>query len=302
MKIAVVGPGAMGCLFGALFGRAGHDVWLVDRSPERAALLARQGLRLNEGEAATVIPIRATADAAGIGPQDLVILCVKAYDTAEALRRCLPLIGPQTAVLSLQNGLGNAEAIAAQVQPAQAAAGATAEGAILLGPGEVAHTGTGVSQLAPLDPAQRWPAERGVSALESAGLQARLVMDAPAVIWSKLVLNAAVNPVTALWNVPNGGVPERPDLMELATAAAQEAAEVARRKGIALLYDDPVEELRRLCRRTQNNRSSMLQDVRQGRRTEIDAINGAIVDEANRLGLPVPVNAMLTARIRALRP
>jgi len=298
--IVVVGPGAIGCLFAAALAEAGHDVRLLDKDPTRAESIARCGVKVDEPQGSRTVRVPVTADARTQGPVDVVCLCVKSYDTASAAACLSDLMGPETAIVSLQNGFGNAERISGQVGPRGVICAVTAHGATCLGAGHVVHAGEGVTTLAARDPAGRGAAERVAAVLSASGLEARVVDDALSLVWSKLAINAAINPVTAVWGVPNGEILDRPELVKVSMAAAEEAQTVATAGGVTLLYADATAAVREACERTKENISSMLQDVRRGKRTEIDDINGAIVKEARTQGIKVPVNEMLVQRVHAL--
>ena len=298
MKVVIVGPGAIGCLFAGMLSRHGEDVWLLDRDPGRAKRLAANGIFFEEmSGAGNLLRIPVGISAKQIGAADMVLICVKAYDTEAALRHALPLFGGHTLGVSLQNGMGNVEILAGCINPEHVVCASTSQGAIRLKEGMIRHTGAGMTYVAP------WLADhpagaRAVAALfNAAGVQTRRMDHADALIWSKLVISAGLNPVSALWGVSNGEVRTRPDLWALASDAAREAQVVAGDKGVALVYPDAVAALEEVCRNTSANRSSMLQDLQQGRRTEIEQINGAVVREAAVLGVPVPVNQDLMARV-----
>jgi 2-dehydropantoate 2-reductase len=206
------------------------------------------------------------------------------------------------------------------VGAARVAVGVTFEGATLLGPGEVRHAGrgptlvgacpeNGLTPQPPLPTADRGRQERGSEAdrlaafadlLCRAGFDARVVTDIEGVLWGKAIVNAAINPLTALWRVPNGELLANADRRALLVGLAKEATAVATARGITLPYPDPVARVEEVCRATAANRSSMLQDVERGRPTEIDSINGVIVAEGRRLGVPTPVNETVWRLVRGL--
>jgi 2-dehydropantoate 2-reductase len=294
-RVAVVGPGAMGCLFSALLAEAGHEVWLIDHRPQRARLIAETGVTVEGTGGTRTVPIRATAEPASAGSFAFVFFAVKAYDTRDAAHQYAALAGPNTAVVTLQNGLGNIEALGEVFPPDRIVAGATSHGATLLGTGHVRHAGEGPTVVAPVGAIRESPVQATAALLRSAGLEVAVADDATSVIWSKVVVNCAINPLTALTRLRNGQLIERDELRELVVAVAAETAEVARRCGANLLYEDAGEEAVAVCGRTAENRSSMLQDVLTGRRTEIDALNGAVAREGE-----APINAMLAALVRGL--
>lgn len=300
MKIAVVGAGAMGCLFGGFLARAGEDVVLVDVAPGAVEALRRRGVRLWEGEDARDVPVRAVSDPATAGPADLVLVMVKAQHTASAAASLGPLLGPDTAVLTLQNGLGAADVLDRAVGVERLLVGVTAQGATLLAPGEVRHGGAGETLFGPSAPGGPNP-EPFAAALSRAGLPARAVSDPWPAVWRKLAVNCGINAVAALTGLRNGRIPEIPEAAAVLSDAVLEAAAVARAAGIDL--GDPhalVESVLAVARATGANRASMGQDVDARRPTEIEFINGAVVREGERRALPTPVNRTLTRLVKAL--
>lgn len=299
-KIVVTGPGAIGCLFGAMLAEAGHDVTLLDHKAGRARQLSAQGITIQTNGSSRQILIPATIHARTIGITDVLLLCVKSYDTRAALSNAAPVIGPQTIVVSMQNGLGNGKVIARSVAPSRIACGVTEHGAVNLEPGLIIHAGAGKTRIAPFNPASGPIARQVAVLLRSAAFDAAATKDFHGMIWSKLVINAAINPLTAILNVPNGYLLDDPAAKKTMFEAADEAAAVAKAKGISLMFRNPRNEVEAVCGATSKNVSSMLHDVRLHRKTEIGVINGAIVKEARIMGIAVPVNRMLVRRVMAL--
>jgi len=301
--IVIIGPGALGCLLAGRLGAAGRDdVWLLDHDAERAALLTRQGVRLTEAGQTSTILVRATSDAGQIGPAELVLLCVKSYDVATSLAGAQPLFGPGTLLVSFQNGISHLDPLTALPGPGLRAVGVTAMGATRTGPGEVTFGGAGLTRLGYQAPADQRAGQRlaqAAATLTAAGLQTEAVPDIMNHVWAKLLVNIGINALTALHDCANGGLLDIPGARGQLVAAVREAAAVALAKGITL-PGDPVARTLEVCRSTATNISSMLQDIRRRRRTEIDAINGAVVQEARRLGLSAPVNEDLARRVREL--
>lgn len=323
MKIAIIGAGAMGSLLGFyLCERA--EVWLLDPWQAHVDAINAEGLRRElGGELATRHP-HATADASAIGPCDFALVLVKAAQTGWAAEQARQLLrtgqqepGPETlishddmltaelsalgtgtVVVTLQNGVGNREQLAAALGGGRVGQGVTALGATLLGPGQVRHAGQGATIFgaAPSRPAMRALAEL----FGACGLPAELADDLDALVWGKLVVNVGINALTALLRVPNGALAELPAARELLAAAVAEAAAVARARGTALPYADPLAHVLTVAQATAANRSSMLQDVLRGSPTEIATINGAVVREGARLGVPTPVNQALALLVQAL--
>lgn len=296
MKILVYGAGALGSVLGATLARA-HDVTLLARR-DHAEAVNRAGL-LVEGKAPGVARVRAVTDLASAPNVDLVLLTVKAYDTAAAARALRAFVGPSTRVLTLQNGLGNLEVLRASFPAAQVLAGAITVGATMLEPGRVRHAGFGYCKIGSAS-GNRKDAEEVARALAADGLPIEAVDDPESEIWAKVVVNAGINPVTAITGLPNGALLEHAWLTELMTSACEEAIEVAKAEGVALPDDDLLYRARKVAEMTAANKSSMLQDVERGKRTEIDAISGEIVRRGRARGVDVPVSATLAALVKGI--
>jgi len=290
----------MGCLFAALLTEAEFDVALLDKDAARARLIFKQGILIEKHGRTRATHVPTTAAPEEIGPVDFVCICVKAFDTRSAITLAAPLVGRKTTVVSIQNGLGNAEEIARVVGAGKVVCAVTAQGATSLGLAHIRHAGAGMTSLAPFS-SRKSETSAFARILRNAGIPTEVLTDAPGMIWGKLIVNAAVNCVTAVWGVPNGDILTQPHLQETATAAVLEAAAVAEAKGINLPYADPVAEMTAVCHATAANLSSMLQDVRSGKPTEVEAINGALVKQARTVGVPVPINRMLLAKVRKFK-
>lgn len=298
MKALVVGAGSLGSLIGGLLARQ-HEVVLVGREAHVAAI-ERDGLSL-EGVFDERVEPRATTDpvADGLDAADLALVTTKADDTPDAatlLKDCRV-----DAVCSLQNGLGNEATLAAALD-VPVLAGAATYGADRERAGAVTCTGIGEIVLGPRidapSPAEDLErAEEVAEAVGTAGVDAAADPEMPTRCWEKLAINAGINPVTALADVDNGALAEGL-LGNVARAAARETATVAREEGIALDPGAAASALQDVVTDTAANRSSMRQDVAAGRRTEIDAINGAVLERAREHGIDVPVNRRLTALVR----
>ncbi len=302
MRVAVVGPGALGSLFAAAFAEAGAAVTLVDHDPVRAADRAARPLALRgtDGHLRQVTLAVVGPGSTPAPPPELVCLFVKAQHTGAALAMHADLFGAADIALTLQNGLGNAEAVAALVGREHTVAGVTAEGAHFHDAHTLTHAGRGETAVAPLVPAGRARAERVAALLAAAGFAVRTVDDIRPLLWTKLAINAGLNALTALLRVPNGVPPRVPAAAGLLDAAIAETVAVADRLGIPLDVATLRRRARDVAAATAANRSSMLCDVLAGRSTEVGHINGAIAAEARRLGLPCPVNAVLAALVEAL--
>jgi len=286
VHVAVFGAGSLGSLVGGLLARA-HEVTLVGRGEHLRAVRA-DGLRLTGEYDLTVRPDARTDPPASA---DLVLVTVKAFDTAAAAT-ALGGMDDAGAVLSLQNGMGNEETLAAAL-PWPVLAGTTDFGAERTGPGVVRCNGVGEVTLGPPEGGESPVADRAGGAFREAGIEATVAADMPRRLWTKLAVNAGINPVTALARVDNGAVLAEP-LAGVARAAARETTAAATAAGVALDPDEAVAAMEGVARDTADNVSSMRQDVEAGRRTEVDAINGYVVEQARE---PVPVNRTLAALV-----
>jgi 2-dehydropantoate 2-reductase len=300
-ELGVVGPGAIGCLLACRLEAAGNRVALVDHDPARAKRLNDRGLVLVDGAAKTRHAVRVLAPPFDIPPPRWLLLCVKRPQTPAALEGLDPIIGPATCIISLQNGIGYENSLVQSAAATRVLCAVTAMGATLLDEGRVRPPGPGATRVAAWSPDGTSQAAALVALLTGAGLEAEVHPDVRAMLWSKLIVNAAINPVTALAGVPNGALLERDGLHRKAHAAAREGEAVAAALGIALDYADACRRVDEVCAATATNRSSMLQDLERGRATEIDCINGAIVSAGREAGVATPVNEDLCEAIRAVR-
>jgi 2-dehydropantoate 2-reductase len=297
VRIAVVGAGALGGAFGAGFTRAGHDVTLIDVSRELVDLLNANGLTVLAGGAETTVAVRASAEAARVGPVDLVTVFVKTHQTLDAAAAITPLVGPDTVLATLQNGLGSADELAARQPRARVVAGVTYHSATVLAPGRVRHA-TGPTFAGPHARAGVVDAERLTAVCADAGWPAQAMPDAGPAIWRKLLLNST-NAVSALSGLPGAAQLAQEQLRELLRSTIAETLTVAHALGhTGLDLEEAVREMEEVLARAGEGRASMLQDFDAGRRTEVDALNGAIVREAQRLGVDVPINRTLLALVK----
>jgi len=302
MKIAVVGAGAMGSLFGGLLAEAGNEVWLCDVSEAHVDRVRADGLTLEREGRCRNVNIRATTNPQEIDHAELVLVFVKSTQTQKAAQTAGLLAGSQGFVMTLQNGMGNADTIATVIDPDRVLAGTTSHGATLLGPGRIRHAGSGptVMGLWSHSDAGFKRARELALVLSSAGFETQVTEEVRHIIWDKLLVNIGINALTALTGTKNGEILDLETTRELSRAAVAEAVSVAEAQGIEVRRD-PVGHVFKIATATAVNRSSMGQDVDNRRQTEIDAINGFIVREARRLGLKAPVNRTLTALIETLQ-
>jgi 2-dehydropantoate 2-reductase len=301
MKIVIVGPGAMGCFFGSLLSNRnlGHDLWLLDKRPERVKSIKESGIII-EGATNLKQAVNITADPKLIGTAELVVIATKSYDTESALSSAKALLSEQTNILSLQNGIGNLGLILDMVGEDRAICGTTAHGVIALAHGRIRHTGKGETIIG-RSTGKIFRDLRYISNIfNQAGVSTKISKDVNAVLWSKLIINAGINPLSALCRLRNGMLLKNEGIKELMRQAVVEAAKVAKKNKVKLIYDDPLQKMESICKATDGNISSMLQDVLNKKRTEIDSINGAVSRYAKSSGVKTPVNDMLTQLLKAI--
>jgi 2-dehydropantoate 2-reductase len=299
MKTVIMGAGAMGSLFGGLLALSGEEVWLVDIREDHIQALVSTGLTVEEGGKKQRIPVHATKEVASIGKADLILFFVKAYHTEKAVSDALVLQKEDTVFLTLQNGLGNEEAICKRVDPRKVVLGVTNHGATFLGPGRIRHAGWGKTYIGELDGKVTARVTQLAQVFTQAGIETEVSSNIQSLVWNKLFINVGINPVAALTGLKNGHLLDYPETLRLMEALVSEAVAVARKKGI-LIEGNPIEKVKVVAEATRENRCSMGQDFDNRRKTEIDAINGAVVREAERLGISVPYNQMITDLVKVI--
>jgi 2-dehydropantoate 2-reductase len=301
MKISIIGSGAMGSLYGGRLSLAGQDVVLFDVYQDHVEKVRRDGLVIEEaatGSAVTAHPA-ASADVRSVQGSDVFIVFVKSTSTEQAAAQFQELAGPQTIVLTLQNGLGNEAIIRRHFGASRTAAGVTSQGATFLGPGRIRHAGKGPTHISMAD------GENGklaplAEALNAAGFETHVEKDVAGLVWSKLVINVGINALTALIGQTNGALLLHEEMKAVMADLVAEAVSVARARGVRFTFEDPLATVYDVARKTGANRSSMLQDFDRKRESEIDFMNGAIVREAAELGIPAPVNATITRLVKTV--
>jgi 2-dehydropantoate 2-reductase len=309
MRIVIIGPGALGCLFAASIastittasGRR-DTLWLLDHNADRAGIIAERGLILERDGQRLVYPIRATANPIDIGGADIVLFCVKSNDVADALERASPFIDPESLLIFLQNGIAHLNLLEKVETLGRIAVGVTAQGATLLDAGRVRHAGRGLTRIGFLKiPPHSGQAKLAAAAalLTSAGIQVEIVTDIIERVWAKLFINVGINALTAIFNCQNGALLDLPPARAQLAEAVREAVAVAKAMGIPI-REEPLATTLEVCRATAENISSMLQDVRRQRPTEIDAINGAVVDLGKKLGISTRTNEQLVLKVKEM--
>jgi 2-dehydropantoate 2-reductase len=299
MRFVIVGPGALGSLIGATLSRRGHDVTLLGRRSPHLKALREQGLRLEAPDGTNShVTIAATDDPAVVSHAETVIVLVKAGDTVPAMANIRPYIRDDQIILTLQNGIGNAEKIRSALGAGpRVLVGVTSQAATRLGPGAIRHAGEGPTLIGVLDKRDSSTATELARLFVQSGLPSASVPDIEHWIWRKLAINAAVNGLTALGGFENGMIASDRSLLAAAEVIAEEVARVAREKGIEL--GDMRRAILDTAVATASNRSSMLQDLKARRLTEVDAIHGAVLAAGKETGIATPATQVIAALIRA---
>jgi 2-dehydropantoate 2-reductase len=300
VKIAVIGTGAMGSVYAALLADAGHEVWAIDRWQEHVDAINASGLRLEGASGDRTVRITASTNAADAGVCDLVIVATKALDVEAAAESIRPLIGGETTVLPIQNGLGSPDRIATVVGEDPVMIGVVGGfGASMRGPGHAHHTGWELVRLGE----RHGPATDRVRAIadvwDAAGFRVQVYDDVDQLVWEKLLCNSTFSGTCSVLEWTIGEVLDDPQAWSVASGCAREVYAVARAKGITLDFDDPVAYARAFGEKISGARPSMLLDVLAGRPCEVDVINGAIGPAARSVGLDAPINDTVAALVRA---
>lgn len=301
MKIAVVGVGAMGSVYAGLLGTAGNDVWVLDQSAEHLAAIAESGLRVEGASGDRVARLGVASDPSEIGAVDLVVIATKARDVRAAAEATLALLGPETVVLPIQNGLGSLDT-AVEVLGEERVVGGIAGGfgASLVAPGHVHHHGMELIRLGELRGPATARLERIAATWRAAGFTVETCDDLDRLVWEKLTCNISFSGPCTVLGVTIGEVLDEPHAWSVASACATEAYQVARASGVDLAFEDPLPFVRAFGEKLRGARPSMLLDRLARRPSEVDVINGAIPPRAVAFGLEAPANAAVTALVKAL--
>ena len=303
MKIGILGAGSLGSTFGGLLTEAGSDVWLIGRpQSDHLHTMKRKGLTLVEGSTERCVPVKVAKDCREVGPVDLLIVLVKSYATREAIEGAGVLIGDETTALSLQNGLGNEEILIERLGEKRVLGGKTYVGGVVISPGRVLIGTKGKpTYIGEWDGAGTDRVVRIVNLLTRAGLETRISPDIRTVIWSKLLINVATGAISGIARLPYGKLNQIKEAVECGAAAVAEAIAVAHANGVDLTGVVPHEIWNKATEGLPFDfKTSMLQDIEKGSRTEIDFINGAVVRFGERVGVPTPVNRTLVAGIKGI--
>lgn len=302
MKIAVLGAGALGCAIGGALAQAGNGVVLINRNADHVDAINTHGLVMRTPAGELVVRASAATSAQGLDPMDLVIVLVKSFHTEAAMAAATNLVGPHTAVLSLQNGLGHEDVLAQIVGRGHVLAGKTYVGGVMLAPGRIISGTAGKETLiGELDGTVSERAQRIAATFNAAGLTTTVSDNIVGTMWDKLLINVSTGAVSGITRLPYGPLYEIPEIEATAVAAVQEAMDVAAASGVRLGFTDPREAWNKASAGLPADfKTSMLQSLEKGSVTEVDFINGAVVRWGQRCGVPTPVNATLVACIKGV--
>ena len=301
VKIAVLGTGAMGSVYAALLASAGNEVWAVETWAEHVDAIRRHGLRVTGASGDRTVRVNATTRAEEVGAVDLVVVATKAMDVEAAARAALTLLGPDTIVLSIQNGLGSSETAAAVLGEERVLLGvAGGFGASVVAPGWAHHEGMELLRLGELRGPTTERLERLAETWRAAGFTVQTYDDIDRLVWEKLICNVCFSGPCAVLDASIGEVMADENAWAVATGCAVEAYDVGRALGVDLPFDEPIEHVRAFGRAIPNAHPSLLLDLRAGRHTEIAHINGAIPRVGRTVGVAAPVNETVTALVKVL--
>lgn len=300
MRIGIVGAGALGSVIGSLLVDTGLETVLIERDVDHVRLVTEQGLWLEGVSGDRVVRPRIVSRDCDDVTVDLAIVVVKSYDTGAATETVKKILSEDGCILTVQNGIGNYE-ILNDAFPGRVLLGTTTMGAMTLGPGKFRHTGRGVTNFGEADGIVRERTKKVAQVLEKMdGGPVHIVDNAVGCVWSKLIINAAINAPATLLRVRNGDLPKSRPGKDLIHRVVEECLDIVRAKGLSLIFEDPEAHVLTVCEGTAGNLNSMFQDVLAGRRTEIDFINGALAREGEALGVSAPVNHTLALLVKSL--
>jgi 2-dehydropantoate 2-reductase len=300
MKICIVGTGAMGSVYAGLLAAAGNEVWAVDRWADHVEAIRKNGLKIDGKSGERTVSINATTDISEVGSCDLVIIATKAMDVTQAAESAKALLGRNTDVLTMQNGLGSPEKVAGILGTKRVVAGiAGGFGASIEAPGHVHHCGMEFVHLGELNDPVTPRLEKVAAVWRNAGFNVKTRDDTHQLIWEKLICNVCFSGTCALTEMTIGEVLKDANAWRVASGCAAEAFHVARAQGVSIGFDDPIDYTRNFGARIPDARPSMLLDHLAGRPSEIDVINGAIPMQGKNFGVPTPFNTVVSALVRA---
>jgi 2-dehydropantoate 2-reductase len=301
-KVAVMGAGAVGSFYGAMLALAGHRVTLIGR-PAHVQAIQRDGLQLEMGRQLHTVRVEASSDPSAVAGADLVLCCVKSGDTEDAARQIAPHLGPATLLMSLQNGVGNAETLA-RLLPCRVIPAVVYVAVALGGPGRVCHFGRGDLAIGAMpggtqSSVPEWPTLQAlVDFFAGAQVPVRIVPDVAVELWAKLLVNCAYNAISGLAQMPYARLAEQADIRALQDDIVREVIAVAAASGLTLPLDASLDAVRRIAVGMPQQLSSTAQDMARRKPSEIDHLNGYIARRGRELGVPTPVNRTLYALVK----
>lgn len=301
-KIAIIGAGAMGSVYAGLMQDAGHEVHGVCKWADHVEAVNAKGLRVTGASGDRTVRLSSMSQNVDgdLGHMDLVILATKSFDVEEAAASARPLIGPDTIVQTIQNGLGAPERVAKILDPDRLVVGVVGGfGASVPEPGIAHHNGMEMIRFGAFGSLSQVELERSAEVWTSSGFTVKLFEDVQQMVWEKFIMNVAFSGTTCATGMTIGEVMNNETSWAVARKCSEEAIAVAKARGVRLDVGDPIEHVRKLGSKIPNARPSMLLDATLKRRCEVDAINGAVVEEGRRLGVATPVNETVANLIRA---
>jgi 2-dehydropantoate 2-reductase len=293
MKVAVMGAGAVGCYYGAMLARAGHEVVLIGR-PSHVEAIRANGLRLETKTFDEQVKLGASTRADAVRGADLVLFCVKSTDTESAAAEIEPHLLPGALVLTLQNGVDNDERVRSVLPSSEVAAAVVYVATEMAGPGHVKHHGRGELVIAPSR-----SSEQVAQQLAAAGVPTQISGNVRGSLWAKLVLNCAYNALSAITQMPYGEVVKGQGVADVIRDVVAECLAVAKAEGVAIPGDTDA-AVRGIAETMPTQYSSTAQDLSRGKPSEIDHLNGYVVRRGEALGVPTPANRVLLVLVKLL--
>lgn len=298
MKVTIVGTGAIGSIFGTVLQNAGQEVTFIEIKKDYIKQIKENGLHIDYGQGEKVIPVKITDNIEDGGTPDLILMTVKSYDNVQAAKDCLKVIGPNTTVLTMQNGVGNVETYSEIINKKQIIAGTTTFGSTVIKPGYV-KASIGEIHIGEIDGGITDRIKKVAKDLEIGGFEVGISSNVTSLIWTKLLVNVGINAIGSLTLRLNGEVADIAPAAAVQKMLVDEGSKVAEGLGIKFDVDDIHEYVKQICHATATNKASMYQDIERGSVTEVLAMNGAIAREGKKLGIPTPVNEVITNLILA---
>ena len=306
MKICILGAGALGCAIGGVLTEGGNEVWLVNRDQAHVNAMNRDGLKMRNGGVERVVRVFAATHARGVdlasGPVELVIVLVKSFHTREVIESAQSILSDDTLVLSLQNGLGHEDVLAEAVGRDRVLAGKTYAGGVMLSPGHIIVGTEGKETIiGELGGTASARVQRVADTFNAAGLTTTVSLDIMATIWEKLLVNVATGALSGISKLTYGLLYQVPEIEACAVAAVAEAMAVANARGVNLTTSDPrAPWVKAAVGLPFEFKASMLQSLEKGSITEIDFVNGAVVEQGRKCGVATPVNQTLVACMKGV--